>query len=390
MAETEIKLINNRTLCDTTAREEISKLKEDIANGSGLNSSAKDLLITILRNGLYTVDQSENITKLETALASGSSGDNSGGDSGEDEPSTPTVTKYTITNLFTNVTSNNSKTSIEEKTSYSATLTPNEGYMINSILVFMGGVDITSSVVANGVITIPSVTANVEITAIAIEEQKEVALNTNGLQFDFDFRNVTMEAYNLSGWGNVKRTVDKTNKALLFGTSDASGDGIGIKYGFRDNRIVSDETKNFELGTSYTVQAMYKTADQKAQPNIFNWASNVVSPNKYKIDPKYKNSANELKTVNVGEIDYANTNEPYIVATYIVEGSNLKVYFNDYLMFELNGGDYEGFTKWQDYGCPNEIYNDDYVVSFVGYNRALTNTEMIDNLAYFETLEVVA
>lgn len=52
--------------------------------GGGLNSTASTLLITILRNGAYTADQSANITALEAALAygagSGDSGD--GGDGG--------------------------------------------------------------------------------------------------------------------------------------------------------------------------------------------------------------------------------------------------------------------------------------------------------------------
>jgi hypothetical protein len=57
-------------------------------NGGGLNSTASALLITILKNAVYTADQSANITALEAALAEGgggSSGGTGGGDSGEDE-----------------------------------------------------------------------------------------------------------------------------------------------------------------------------------------------------------------------------------------------------------------------------------------------------------------
>lgn len=43
-------------------------------NGTGLSTEASALLITILRNGVYSTDQSANITALETALASGDSG----------------------------------------------------------------------------------------------------------------------------------------------------------------------------------------------------------------------------------------------------------------------------------------------------------------------------
>lgn len=51
---------------------QISNLKDNApTGGSGLNATAKNLLITILRNGVYSTDQSANITALETALSSG-------------------------------------------------------------------------------------------------------------------------------------------------------------------------------------------------------------------------------------------------------------------------------------------------------------------------------
>lgn len=54
----------------------LSKLSAEIGNlPSGVSSNAKTLLITILRNGVYSSDQSENIAALETALESGGSGD---------------------------------------------------------------------------------------------------------------------------------------------------------------------------------------------------------------------------------------------------------------------------------------------------------------------------
>lgn len=51
----------------------ISSLSEEIANNGGLNETAKNLLITILRNvSFYTTDQSENINALESALSNNS------------------------------------------------------------------------------------------------------------------------------------------------------------------------------------------------------------------------------------------------------------------------------------------------------------------------------
>ena len=72
---------------------------------------------------------------------------------------------FTVTSNFTNITSNNSATTIEEGQPYSAMLTP-AGASITSVTVTMGGVDVTSSVYSNGVISIASVTGNIVITAV--------------------------------------------------------------------------------------------------------------------------------------------------------------------------------------------------------------------------------
>lgn len=146
-------------IVDAKAREDISKLSEE--NGNGLSATAKTLLITILRNGLYNTDQSANITALENALASGGSGDTGGGD-------TETVT-YTIANNLTNVVNSNSSESVTEGSSYVANLTADEGYSIDSVSVTMGGVDVTADTYTDGVIVISAVTGDIVITATAIE-----------------------------------------------------------------------------------------------------------------------------------------------------------------------------------------------------------------------------
>nr|DAZ34311.1 MAG TPA: Concanavalin A-like lectin/glucanase superfamily protein [Caudoviricetes sp.] len=89
------------------------------------------------------------------------------------------VVKYTVTNNLTECTSNNSDTSIQEGNSYTATITPTEGYAINSASITMGGTDITSSVYNNGNINISNVTGNIVITITCI---RAVAVVTDGLK----------------------------------------------------------------------------------------------------------------------------------------------------------------------------------------------------------------
>lgn len=91
----------------------------------------------------------------------------SGGGSTDGGSTTPTVNKYVILNNLTNISTSNNATSIEENKPYSAKLTAYSGYTINSITVTMGGVNITSTSVANNTINISKVTGNVIITASA-------------------------------------------------------------------------------------------------------------------------------------------------------------------------------------------------------------------------------
>ena len=213
-------------------KEDIDDLME---NGSGLNETSSKLLIKVLRNGLYAINMSGDIDTLETELGANivsysitnnlTNATNNNVETsikegfsysasivasegyilsnvtvtmgGTDITSEvysggviniPSVsgnivitaiaivsetTMYSITNTFTNVSTDNPSTSVEENGGYSATLTPTSGYLLETVTVTMGGVDITSTAYANGVVTISSVTGNVVITAIASEPQSE-------------------------------------------------------------------------------------------------------------------------------------------------------------------------------------------------------------------------
>lgn len=103
-----------------------------------------------------------------------------------DNPEVPTVTKYTITNNLTNVTTDNPITSINENSGYTANLTPSEEYEFDSVVVTMNGVDITDIAYSDGVITIESVTGNVVITASAkeVEQESDEVVLLKNIAFD--------------------------------------------------------------------------------------------------------------------------------------------------------------------------------------------------------------
>lgn len=90
---------------------------------------------------------------------------------------------HTIANSLTGVTSSNPATSVEDGTAYTATITADSGYTIDSVSILMGGTDITASAYSNGVITIASVTGNVSITIVASKPRVNLlptALDTDG------------------------------------------------------------------------------------------------------------------------------------------------------------------------------------------------------------------
>lgn len=72
-----------------------------------------------------------------------------------------------VTKTLTGCTLSNSAVQVEYGDSYTATVTPESGKTLDSIVVTMGGADITSTAVSGGAISIPKVTGAVTITAAA-------------------------------------------------------------------------------------------------------------------------------------------------------------------------------------------------------------------------------
>ena len=71
---------------------------------------------------------------------------------------------YAISKTLTYCTISNSATKVVEGSSYSATITANDGYELKSVTVTMGGANVS---VTNGVINIAKVTGNIVINAVA-------------------------------------------------------------------------------------------------------------------------------------------------------------------------------------------------------------------------------
>ena len=91
---------------------------------------------------------------------------------------------YSVTNNLTNATNSNSSALIVEGNSYTGVITADNGYVVNSVTVTMGGTDVTSTVYANGTISIASVTGDIVITVATVIAPPTPVYKGENLVFD--------------------------------------------------------------------------------------------------------------------------------------------------------------------------------------------------------------
>jgi hypothetical protein len=91
------------------------------------------------------------------------------------------VKYYSIFTTLTDATMEHSATTIREGDPYTGTIRVADGFDLKSVVVTMGGADITSSVYANGVITIPNVAGDVGITVVAVGNMIRLSTEVDGV-----------------------------------------------------------------------------------------------------------------------------------------------------------------------------------------------------------------
>lgn len=344
-----------------------------ITGSGGINSTAKTLLETILRNAIYTTDQSANITSLVSALSSGN---------------TPTTTHYTITNTLTKCTNGNSSSSVAKNTSYIATITPNNGYKLDTVTVTMGGVDVTSTVYNNGKITINSVTGNIVITATAIEKQDVAEMPTNGLValFDKDSEVITNGAYPEYQYQIKSKQGDYILGSWNKQVSETTNYGVRAFTGNLSSDKKIDTT--IESPTTWVVCSYLSTipCNGYAPNNLGNLGSNsyFISAN-----PLYINTNNESVSSEDISSFMGNRSVGYHRFILVIDGNYLKIYKNAKLIKTLNGSDFSNFSKWKTpTGIIGGFSNGVYTYFEAIYNRALSDVEVVELDAYIQTLEV--
>lgn len=81
----------------------------------------------------------------------------------------PCVTYYKITKNLTNIHTSSGNKYLFDVSKYTITLTPTDGYTINSVTVTMGNIDITNNVYSNGKVVIDGCNGDIVITASATQ-----------------------------------------------------------------------------------------------------------------------------------------------------------------------------------------------------------------------------
>ena len=150
----------------------------------------------------------------------------------------PTI--YSITNTLTNATNSNDASTVMDGEPYIATITANEGYVLQTVTCKMGGVEQS---VTNGAINIASVSGDIVITGVAI-------LNSTGdaqLVHEYDV-NPWLSSTN----GEICAT-DKINQANMSNMNQ----GHVARREKTENKFLVGATDSFTVELDYKRTALY-------------------------------------------------------------------------------------------------------------------------------------
>lgn len=227
--DTEIKNIIGSGTLSTTAQDlkgAINEVFQSASNGKtliaqaitgkGVTTSNTDTFQTMATNiSLISGKVTGKILTLDNKKYTLSEDDNGN--------ITATIIKFSITNKLTNVSNSNSAIQVDYGNSYSATITANSGYEINSLSITMGGVDITSTAFNNNEINISKVTGDLIISISATETLtiSNISNITQPAQTEFYIEyntNVEVVKHEVS-WDGGNTFYDKTSDVIVNGTN---------------------------------------------------------------------------------------------------------------------------------------------------------------------------
>lgn len=307
---------------------------------SGLSAEASALLITILRNGVYSADQSDNITALATAL----------GVTEEEEPDEPVVPEVTLSSISATysggdvavgtavtdltgivVTAHYSDGTSETVTGYTLSGTIAEGS--NTVTVSYGGKTTTFSVTGvaesggedepgDSTVEIPS-----DATRLAYIE-------STGTQYiDTEYQ------------PGANDEIEMTMETAYAGTS-ARVDWFGV----------SDGTDNFVLGTNLTTGFFGRTGNNTRVSTPANVGETLFGGSTLKFTLKSRRYLHHSLNVNLAAVDVYRTDGTIIPNAGFSTATVAQAVYNDidanmYLFASNNNGTVERKSSMKLYEC---------------------------------------
>ena len=344
-----------------------------IIEGGGWSSTQIDLFEAFTNVIAYTSpDANSIVSSLISSLRSGSSDTPEG--------------SFSIIYVLSNVTSSSKDNSIKSGEPYNTTLTANPGYELESVIVKMGGSDITSTAYSDGEITISAVTGNIVITASAVQSSASGQLPQDGLMDYFDFRNKTYTA----GSGGLYYINSDIGNGMLYSWQNQSskqGDDIGLKGvggSYTSERATGyPVTDNFP--STRTVCLFGKGGP--SVPNSIGRDSTLNNSFLYQI--KYIATDKTTKGLKNERIQYPEgfSENGYNASFVIVNQNVLKIYFDDTLHKTVDGSEIDDFESWDISPLALTSFSN-YGTAYAIYNKELSEVEIVEALEFFKTLEV--
>nr|DAH21952.1 MAG TPA: tyrosine phosphatase family protein [Caudoviricetes sp.] len=175
---------------------------------------------------------------------------------------TQTVLRRKIMSSLMHCTSDNSKVAVIDGQGYAATLTATDGYTLDgaSATILMGGIDV-STYYKDGIIAIPNVTGDLEITVTAVESAPPYTNLLDTASADW----ITNKRYNSSGavvdapgWDTSNYVACTKDDVLRFKNMD-----IAASYGGANNGrlMLFDSSKAYVVGVNAHNETQYFTTD---------------------------------------------------------------------------------------------------------------------------------
>lgn len=175
-----------------------------------------------------------------------------------------------ITYNLTNVLSSNINWEVLDGSAYTTTLTGETGYVVGDVLVMMSGVDITDTVYSDGVITIPSVTGNVIITASGVAEVTSLSAvyTQSDVICDIDSLDILKSDLVVTATYSDSTTATvPSSDYTLSGTLEAGTSTITVLYG--------GATTTFNVTVNETLSVMTSPTTMHPSNNLASWDSST-------------------------------------------------------------------------------------------------------------------